>query len=239
MPQRATVPLSDDADHILVIDDDRRIRDLLSRFLREHGYRVSTAEHAAAARIAMQTFDFDLLVLDVMMPGETGLDLARSLRDISDIPILMLTARSDVDDRIEGLSIGVDDYLGKPFEPKELLFRIANILRRVAAPRPTPVTGRTSVNFGAFAFHLERGDLMQGDVPVRLTERERDILRVFAATHDGIVSREALSELHSGSNERTVDVQINRLRRKIEADPGDPRLLQTLRGVGYRLFLDV
>ncbi len=236
MPPRA---IDDAAAHLLIVDDDRRIRDLLSRFLKDKGYRVTVAEHAAAARVALMTFDFDLIVLDVMMPGESGLDLARALRDNGSVPILILSARSEVDDRLEGLSIGIDDYLGKPFEPQELLFRIGNILRRVAAMPAAPALAPVEkVRFGPFQFHLDRGELKRGEAVIRLTDRERDILRALAEAPAGSLTREALSEIHSGTNDRTVDVQINRLRRKIEDNPGDPRYLQTVRGVGYRLMVD-
>jgi two-component system, OmpR family, phosphate regulon response regulator OmpR len=231
--------LEDDASHLLIVDDDRRIRDLLSRFLKERGYRVTTAENAAGARTALQSFDFDLIVLDVMMPGESGLDLARAIRAGGETPILILSARSELDDRLTGLAIGIDDYLGKPFEPQELLLRIANILRRAAAaPAQAARTAPETARFGPFQFHLERGELRRADEPIRLTDRERDLLRALAEAPQGALSREALSELHSGANDRTIDVHINRLRRKIEDDPGNPRYLQTVRGMGYRLFLD-
>jgi two-component system, OmpR family, phosphate regulon response regulator OmpR len=226
----------DKALHILVVDDDRRIRDLLSRFLRENDYRVSTAGNALEARQLLAALQFDLLVLDVMMPGETGLELARSLIAKDHPPILILSARSDIEDRLDGLALGIDDYLGKPFEPKELLLRIANILRRVNAAPPKK-TALEAVTFGPFRFDLQRTELWRGHETMRLTERERDILKALAEAPDGTLSRESLATLHSGSNERTVDVQINRLRRKIETDPANPRHLQTLRSVGYRLIL--
>jgi two-component system, OmpR family, phosphate regulon response regulator OmpR len=237
MPTR---PIEDDADHILIVDDDRRIRDLLSRFLRDRGYRITVAEHAAAARIALRTFDFDLIVLDVMMPGESGLDLAGDLRRHGTVPILILSARSELDDRLAGLSLGVDDYLGKPFEPQELLFRIGNILRRVAASvaQPAMLEASAEIRFGPFRFDAVRGELLRGDTLMRLTERETDILRALAQAPQGTVSREALSETHTGANDRTIDVHINRLRRKIEENPAEPRYLQTVRGVGYRLRVD-
>ena len=229
-------PIADDALHILVVDDDSRIRDLLSRYLREHGYRVSTAEHAADARSKLSSFAFDLIVLDIMMPGENGFDFAKSLRLSSIIPILMLTARSDINDRVKGLELGVDDYLGKPFEPKELLLRIGSILRRAVPAQLEAVM--EAVRFGPFSFHIAKGELRHNDELVRLTDRERDILRILAQAPEGIVPREALSENSIGVNERTVDVQVNRLRRKLEDNPADPHYLQTVRGVGYRLAID-
>ena len=232
---KAVPVLADDAAHILVVDDDTRIRDLLSRFLRDHGYRVTTAEHAADARSKLANLAFDLIVLDVMMPGENGFDLIKFLRLDSDVPVLMLTARSDIDDRLRGLELGADDYLGKPFDPKELLLRIGSILRRAVPPSPTPLI--ESVKFGPFTFSLGKGELRSGADPIRLTEREREILRVLAEAPEGIVQREALAESGNGANERTVDVQINRLRRKLETDPSDPQYLQTVRGVGYRLAI--
>ena len=228
--------IADDALHILVVDDDSRIRDLLSRYLREHGYRVSTAEHAADARSKLSSFAFDLIVLDIMMPGENGFDFAKSLRLSSIIPILMLTARSDINDRVKGLELGVDDYLGKPFEPKELLLRIGSILRRAVPAQLEAVM--EAVRFGPFSFHIAKGELRHNDELVRLTDRERDILRILAQAPEGIVPREALSENSIGVNERTVDVQVNRLRRKLEDNPADPHYLQTVRGVGYRLAID-
>src|SRR5438105_8538429 len=170
--------LADDAPHLLVVDDDRRIRDLLSRFLFAEGYRVTTAETAAGARAKLAGLRFDLLILDVMMPGETGFDLARHLRASSSVPIIMLTAR-DKAHRIEGLTIGADDYVSKPFEPRELSLRIASILRRARPAPPPPVE---AVRFGEFHFHIPRGELKRGEEVIRLTEREREMLRLLAAT---------------------------------------------------------
>jgi two-component system phosphate regulon response regulator OmpR len=227
-----TDALADDAPHLLVVDDDRRIRDLLSRFLHGEGYRVTTADNAADARAKLGSLSFDLLVLDVMMPGETGFDLARSLRETSAVPILMLTARAEADSRIQGLELGADDYVPKPFEPRELSLRIANILRRTIVPPPPTVE---SVRFGEFVFHLGRGELKRGEEIVRLTDRERDMLRVLAAKPGETVPRQALGGDGGGGSERAVDVQVNRLRRKIERDPANPLFVQTVRGIGYRL----
>jgi two-component system phosphate regulon response regulator OmpR len=227
-----TASLADDAPHLLVVDDDRRIRDLLSRFLFAEGYRVTTAETAADARAKLKGLRFDLLVLDIMMPGETGFDLARDLRASSNVPIVMLTARDEAQSRIEGLSIGADDYVSKPFEPKELSLRIANILKRA---HPALPAGVESVVFGEFHFHLARGELKRGESAVHLTDRERDMLRILAATPGETVPRLALAGNGVGTGERAVDVQVNRLRRKIERDPANPLLVQTVRGIGYRL----
>jgi len=224
--------LADDAPHLLVVDDDRRIRDLLSRFLLAEGYRVTTAETAADARAKLEGLRFDLLILDVMMPGETGFDLARDLRASSSVPIIMLTARDEPKSRIQGLSIGADDYVGKPFEPRELSLRIASILRRARPATAPPVE---TVRFGDFLFHLTRGELRRGEETVRLTDRERDMLRLLAATPGETVPRQALAGNGGSIGERAVDVQVNRLRRKIERDPANPLLVQTVRGIGYRL----
>jgi two-component system, OmpR family, phosphate regulon response regulator OmpR len=224
--------LPDDAPHLLVVDDDRRIRDLLSRFLFSEGYRVTTAETAADARAKLQGLRFDLLILDIMMPGETGFDLARDLRVSSSVPIIMLTARDEPRSRIEGLSIGADDYVGKPFEPRELSLRIASILRRA---RPAVAQPLETVRFGEFRFHIVRGELKRGDEIIRLTDRERDMLRLLAATPGETVPRQALAGNGGATGERAVDVQVNRLRRKIEHDPANPLLVQTVRGIGYRL----
>jgi two-component system phosphate regulon response regulator OmpR len=231
-PERIRQQLADDAPHLLLVDDDRRIRDLLSRFLGNEGYRVTTAKSAADARAKLTGLHFDLLILDVMMPGETGFDLARSIRVTSAVPILMLTARHEAESRIEGLQIGADDYVAKPFEPRELVLRIANILKRAAPVIAPPVE---SVAFGPYVYHLERGELRDGDKIIHLTDRERDMLRVLAATPGETVPRGALTGGDGSANERAVDVQINRLRRKIERDPANPLFLQAVRGIGYRL----
>jgi two-component system phosphate regulon response regulator OmpR len=223
---------SDNAPHLLVVDDDRRIRVLLSRFLMGEGYRVTTAESAAEARAKLDSLTFDLLVLDVMMPGETGFDLAKSIRIGSAVPILMLTARDEAESRIMGLELGADDYLAKPFEPRELSLRIANILKRVRTDSGQPVE---TVRFGNFVFHLGRGELRRGDDAVHLTDRERDMLRMLAQNPGETVPRLALAGSGGTVSERAVDVQINRLRRKIERDPANPLIVQTVRGIGYRL----
>ena len=217
---------ADDAPHLLVVDDDRRIRALLSRFLLAEGYRVTTAETAREARAKLEGLHFDLLILDVMMPGENGFDLARAIRAGSAVPILMLTARDEKESRIKGLEIGADDYLAKPFEPRELSLRVASILRRARPPSMPPAE---SVRFGPFVFHLSRGELR------RLTDREREMLRVLTASVGETVPRQALAGNGESVSERTVDVQVNRLRRKIEQDPANPLIVQTVRGVGYRL----
>ncbi len=224
--------LSDDAPHLLVVDDDRRIRDLLSRFLAGEGYRVTTAETAADARAKLNGLSFDLLILDVMMPGESGFDFAKSLRGTSSVPILMLTARDAAESRIKGLEMGADDYLSKPFEPRELSLRIANILKRAQPAAAPPVE---SVRFGPFVYHLVRGELRKGEDVIRLTDREREMLRILCATPGETVSRLALAGNGDQVSERAVDVQVNRLRRKIETNPANPLFIQTVRGVGYRL----
>jgi two-component system, OmpR family, phosphate regulon response regulator OmpR len=225
---------ADDAPHLLVVDDDRRIRDLLSRFLASEGYRISTAESAAAARAKLSSLSFDLLILDVMMPGETGFDFARDIRKSSNVPILMLTARDAAQSRITGLEIGADDYVSKPFEPRELTLRIANILKRA---KPPTASAAESLRFGPFMFIVSRAELRQGDDIVRLTDREREMLALLAAKPGDTVTREALAGGGGSSSERAVDVQVNRLRRKIEADPANPRHVQTVRGIGYRLVI--
>jgi len=228
----ATLP--DDAPHLLVVDDDRRIRDLLSRFLAGEGYRVSTAETAADARSRLKGLSFDLLILDVMMPGESGFDLAKAIRGDSNVPILMLTARDAAESRIKGLEMGADDYLSKPFEPRELSLRIANILKRAQPAAPQPVE---SVRFGPFVYHLARGELRKGDEIIRLTDREREMLRVLAGSPGETVTRLSLAGNGDSVSERAVDVQVNRLRRKIEHDPTNPLIVQTVRGIGYRLVV--
>jgi two-component system phosphate regulon response regulator OmpR len=225
---------ADDAPHLLVVDDDRRIRDLLSRFLATEGYRITTAETAMEARAKLTGLSFDLLILDVMMPGETGFELAKSIRQSSTVPILMLTARDGAESRISGLEIGADDYVSKPFEPRELSLRIANILKRA---RPAPPLRVETVRFGQFVFNIARAELRRGDEVVRLTDREREMLAVLASSPGETVPRMALAGNGGTVNERAVDVQVNRLRRKIERDPTNPLIVQTVRGIGYRLVV--
>ena len=232
----AADPPQDEACHLLVVDDDKRLRALLASYLRKNGYRVSVAGSAAQARACLGGLRFDLLVLDVMMPGEDGFSLAQDLRSGSSLPILMLTARSEPADRVRGLELGVDDYLAKPFEPRELLLRIGSILRR--ARPPAPPEAAAIVRFGPFNFAVDRGELRNQDDVIRLTERERDMLRLLCAQGGASVTREALAGAGAAANERTIDVQINRLRRKIERDPANPSYLQTVRGAGYRLIAD-
>ncbi len=232
----------DHAPHILVVDDDRRLRELLSRFLGERGYRVTTAAGAAEARAKSDSVVFDAIVLDVMMPGETGFEFMRRLRaDGHRIPVLMLTAQAEPDDRIQGLEIGADDYLTKPFEPRELILRLGNILKRVVQPEAETRSVPDVIRFGPFAFRFDRGELRRGGEIIRITEREREILILLGQRGGADVSREELSAnapTVGGPNERAVDVQMNRLRRKIELDPANPSFLQTVRGVGYRLVID-
>lgn len=221
--------------HLLLVDDDDRIRELLKRYLSQAGARVSAAADAAGARKLLAGMDFDLLILDVMMPVEDGFSLAQSVRKTSRVPIILLTARGMPEDRIRGLQIGADDYVPKPFEPAELTLRINAILRRSAASRgETPET----VTFGPYAFNTSRGELVRDGAPVRLTEAEVALLRILAARPGDVVSREELAKRTGAGLERSVDVQVTRLRRKVETDPRAPVYLQTVRGVGYRLAAD-
>ena len=223
---------SADKPHILVVDDDTRLRELLKTFLSRNGFRVTTAGHAPEARQRLAALDFDLIVLDVMMPGETGLAFAAELRRTDDVPILMLTAMGEAKDRIAGLETGVDDYLGKPFEVRELLLRIQSVLRR---NKPGAEPAR-QVNFGPFQFDLELGELTQKGKRVPLTDAEVGLLRALTARLGEVLSRETLSKsVGAAVNERAIDVQVTRLRRKIEPDAAFPRYLRTVRGQGYRL----
>lgn len=225
----------DDRPHILVVDDDRRLRQLLHSYLAENGFRVSVAASAAEARAKMEGLVFDLVVLDIMMPGESGLKLTESLRyNKNQVPILMLSALADTGDRIDGLAAGSDDYLGKPFEPRELLLRIRNLLRRV---EPGARQLR-DVRFGEFTFNSHRGELRKEGELVRITTREREFLRLLAARAGTPVSRGELAQPGAEDGARSVDVQINRLRQKIEGDPSNPLYLQTVRGAGYVLQVD-
>ena len=230
--------------HLLIVDDDERIRGLLQKFLMRNGFLVTSARDAAHARRLLDGLEFNLIVLDVMMPGEDGLSLTRDLRKRLATPILLLTARGETRDRIEGLEAGADDYLAKPFEPKELLLRINAILRRV--PHETQV-GPKFLHLGPLRYDRDRGELWQGESPVRLTATESALMRIFAAHAGSVVSRtDLIDELgrergagsEDGGGARAVDVQITRLRRKIEPDPREPRFLQTVRGAGYMLAPD-
>jgi len=227
-------PNEDEDRHILVVDDDDRIRALLKKFLAENGYRVTAAADAAEARDRLRALVFDLLVVDVMMPGEDGLALTRSLRGLSNVPILILTARGLPDDRIDGLEAGADDYLAKPFEPRELVLRINALIRRSAQQAPP----KGSVRFGPCEFDIDRGELKRNEEVVRLTTGELALLKALAQRPGAPVSRTALADMTSAALERSVDVQMTRLRRKIEDDPRRPVHLQTVRGVGYTLMAD-
>ncbi len=225
--------LNGESAHILVVDDDRRLRELLRKYLTENGFTVTTAGDAPEARRKLAALAFDLIILDVMMPGESGLTFAEWLRGEATVPILMLSAMGETEDRIAGLEHGADDYLSKPFEPRELLLRIRTVLRR-GAPRVEP---EGEVVFGPCRFDLQRGELFRDEERVRLTESESRMLRVLALRATEPMTREELTrELGLDGGERAVDVQIARLRRKIEPDPGDPRFLQTVRGTGYALI---
>lgn len=228
--------------HVLIVDDDERIRGLLRKFLARNGYLVTTARDAAQARRLLAGLEFDLIVLDVMMPGEDGLSLTRELRAELGTPILLLTARGDTHDRITGLEAGADDYLPKPFEPRELLLRIAAILRR--APPPAPAAPKY-LALGELRYDRERGDLTRGEEPVRLTASEAQIMRALVDRQGEAVSRAELFEAlgrdrsdQDGGADRAIDVQITRLRRKIEPQPSEPRYLQTVRGAGYMICAD-
>ena len=229
-------PVRDNSPHLLVIDDDKRIRTLLSRYLGDNGFRVTIAGNAAEARRRLSGLAFDLLIVDVMMPGEDGMALTRSLRQTMKVPILMLTARAEAESRIRGLEYGADDYLAKPFEPRELVLRINNILKHGGPPK-TPLIEQ--IRFGPFTFNRERRELRRGSDAVHLTDRERQIMTIFAAAPGVTVARGDLVSGNNPAGERTVDVQINRLRRKIETDPANPLYLQTVRGIGYRLAIAV
>jgi two-component system phosphate regulon response regulator OmpR len=226
---------SPDEPHLLVVDDDERLRALLQRYLSSNGYRVTTAPGAAEARALMRSMEFDLLILDVMMPGESGLDLTQSVRKDSSVPILMLTARGDPADRIAGLELGADDYLPKPFEPRELLLRVNSLLRR-AAPPEVPAAG--PVRMGEALFDPATSRLTRGGKPVKLTGAEAALLQLFANHAGRPFSRTDLCKRLNVALERSIDVQVTRLRRKIEEDPKLPLYLQTVRGVGYMLVPD-
>lgn len=233
--------MSDPDAHLLIVDDDERIRGLLQKFLIRHGFLVSAARDAAHADRILSGLDFDLVVLDVMMPGEDGISFCRRLREQRNVPILLLTAKGETEDRIAGLEAGADDYLAKPFEPKELLLRINSILRRVPPSDPVDVVPKV-LSLGPLRYDVEKGIMWNGDDPVRLTATEAQLMRIFSSCPGEPLSRgnlvEKLGRDGGQAQERAVDVQITRLRRKLEVDPKQPRYLQTVRGAGYMLAPD-
>ena len=227
--------------HLLIVDDDKRIRTLLAKFLSKNGYLTTTARDAAHARRLLAGLEFDMLIIDVMMPGENGFDFTRDLRRSFATPIMLLTARGEASDRITGLEAGADDYLPKPFEPQELLLRVNAILRRAPLDNPQPAPPKT-LHLGAVRYDISRAELWQDEALVRLTSTESALMKLFAARPGETLSRsrlvEALGQGNSTAQERAIDVQITRLRRKIEADPKAPRYLQTVRGAGYVIVPD-
>lgn len=233
--------MTDPDAHLLIVDDDERIRTLLQKFLIRNGFVVSTARDAGHAERILAGLDFDMVVLDVMMPGEDGVAFCRRLRQSRDLPILLLTAKGETEDRIKGLEAGADDYLSKPFEPKELLLRINSILRRVPPSEPYDSAPKV-LTLGPLRYDVEKGVMWQGDTTVRLTATESQLMRIFSACPGEPLSRaklvEELGRDGGQAQERAVDVQITRLRRKLETDPKQPRYLQTVRGAGYMLAPD-
>ncbi|MEM9966533.1 MAG: response regulator [Pseudomonadota bacterium] len=227
--------------HLLIVDDDERIRVLLKKFLVMNGFLVTAARDAAHARRILSGLDFDMIILDVMMPGEDGMSLTRSLRETMKTPILLLTAKGETGNKIEGFEAGADDYLSKPFEPKELLLRVNAILRRVPDTRAEDVAPKV-LSLGSIRYDMERGEMWQGDALIRLTATEVQLMKIFSAQPDAPLSRaklvEELGRDRGQAQERAVDVQITRLRRKIEQNPKQPRYLQTVRGAGYMLAPD-
>ena len=235
------VSVGPDAAHVLVVDDDERIRDLLKRFLNRNGYLVSAARDADHASRLLESLAFDLLIVDVMMPGEDGYSFTRRVTNAIDTPVILLTAKGETEDKIEGLEAGADDYLPKPFEPRELLLRVSAILRPATSVVPE-VEPPKLLSLGETSYELLRGELSRGDEAIRLTSTEQALMRVFSRHPNEAVSRMRLAEELGGPSgevqERAVDVQITRLRRKIEQDPKNPRYLQTVRGAGYMLTPD-
>jgi two-component system phosphate regulon response regulator OmpR len=228
--------------HLLVVDDDERIRSLLQQFLVQDGYLISTAENAEQARILLTGIEFDLIILDVMMPGQDGVSFTGELRNLgNNTPILLLTARGETEDRIKGLEVGADDYLPKPFEPKELLLRINAILRRMPDLKEDKMIPKT-LDFGNLRYNVARNELWDGENQVRLTTTESQLMKIFTSALGEPISRAdlvmSLGRDVSLAQDRAIDVQITRLRRKIEINPSQPRYLQTVRGAGYMLLFD-
>jgi two-component system phosphate regulon response regulator OmpR len=219
--------------HILVIDDDTRLRNLLARFLDENSFYVSVAKDTEEAKKLMAEFLFDLLIVDIMMPGQDGIDFTINFRKEYKIPIIMLTARGEFEDRIKGLESGADDYLQKPFEPKELLLRINNILRRLVS---TNKEQQKICHFGDFSFNFSNSRLKKGEEYIHLTEGETKILAILCKEQSVVISREKIATICGDVDERSIDVQITRLRKKIEINPKQPNYLQTIRNCGYVLY---
>jgi two-component system, OmpR family, phosphate regulon response regulator OmpR len=220
--------------NILVVDDDDRIRELLKRYLKQNGLSVTTSKDASEARKLIDLIEFDLIVLDIMMPGEDGVSLTTAIRQERQTPILLLTARAESQDRIKGLAAGADDYLPKPFEPEELLLRIQNILRRI---RPAPITD--IMRFGDAHYDTAREELRRDGALIRLTESEKSLMRELAARVGATITREELARKAGVAADRSIDVQVTRLRRKLEPKSDEPQYLQTIRGQGYRLAPDI
>ena len=233
-PNPAMSAGEDSMPHVLVVDDDRRLRTLLRQYLNENGYRVTTAVDAADARKRLEGLTFDLIVLDVMMPGESGFDFTASIRETSDVPILL----GEVENRITGLETGADDYLPKPFEPRELLLRIRRILQRSSGAEQSGAEEKKEVTFGKYRFDIQRGELWRGRVRIPLTTAEIQLMSALALSPGRIISRVALARRCGNVQERSIDVQITRLRRKFEDDPKIPRFLRTVRGEGYIFWTD-
>lgn len=227
--------------HLLIVDDDERIRTLLKRFLVRNDFIVTAARDADHARRLLAGLDFDLIILDVMMPGEDGVSLTHHIRTTSQTPVILLTAKAETQDRIVGLEAGADDYLPKPFEPKELLLRINAVLRRIPAEAATD-TGPKFLMLGPARYDVVSGQLWQGDAEIRLTSTEVQLMKIFSASAGTPVSRleliQALGRDEDRAHDRAIDVQITRLRRKIEPNSKDPQYLQTVRGSGYVLIPD-
>ncbi len=219
-------------DHLLIVDDDNRIRELIKDYLLDESFYISTASSAIEARIKLRDFNFSLIILDIMMPGEDGLNLTKSIRKNNDVPILLLTARGDPKDRILGFESGADDYLAKPFEPRELLLRVKSILKRNKSKQNKP-----RISMGDVSFDLTRGELFKDNKAVKITSTELTLLKILASKKGKTVPRHKLSS-ETGVSERSIDVQVTRLRKKIEIDPKNPRFLQTVWGSGYSLMPD-
>lgn len=237
MPADANANNPERKPHILVVDDDERLRALLSRYLAENGFLVTTAEDAAQARDILDELTYDLIILDVMMPGEDGMALTRSLKEEGvATPVLLLTALGETESRITGLEAGADDYLAKPFEPRELLLRIHAILRRIAAQAPKP---QNDIRLGRWSLDLARGELVDGEERLPLTQAEHTLIRALASRKGDVISREDLANMCGiDAAERTIDVQVTRLRKKVEEDQKMPKYIQTVRGKGYVLWSD-
>lgn len=220
--------------HILIIDDDEKIRDLLKQYLKNNNFFISTAINASDAEEKLKIIKFDLAIIDIMMPGKDGLQLTKEIREKIDLPIILLTAKGEPEDRVRGLELGAEDYLPKPFEPKELLLRIKNVIKRIRKNKYVI----TSIKIGKASINMKKMEIQKEKKVIKINASEKILLENMIGSAGKIFSRKEISKITNLTQERSIDVLVTRLRQKIEPDPKNPKYLQTVRGTGYVLWLD-